>query len=358
MNKDISKNYITEILSFLILTIMLALSIFFIYYEKELYDKKVHTICKNIIAGIESIARESIIQNETSYISDYLKSIKENKENSITKIFIYSYDEKNKLNLFFASEKKLIFPSHTNQNYNLTTKDHIVYYDQINWKIKNKTYTIGFIEVHFDRNILYKTYYHSRNYLISVILISITLVLIFVFLNISLSKKLKKTIEIVKMLSITDELTKIFNRKKLNQTITEEMNRAKRYNEKFSIIMFDIDHFKKINDNFGHEIGDEVLKNIAKIVGSQLRITDIFGRWGGEEFIIISPKTQKEEATYLAERIRISIKEFAFPIVRNVTCSLGVTEWTEKDDEKSLLKRVDDALYEAKESGRNRVVVK
>ncbi len=358
MDKNISKNYVAEILSFLILIIILFLSVFFIYYEKDLYDQKVHTNCKNIIAGIESIARESILQNEISYISDYVKSIKGNKENSITKIFIYSYDEEKKLKLFFASEKNLVFPSQTNNDYVITTTDELIYYEQIKWAVKNKTYSIGIIEVHFDKNILYKTYYHSRDYLISVISISIILVMIFIFLNISLSKKLKKTIEIVKMLSMTDELTKIFNRKKLNQSISEEINRAKRYNEKFSIIMFDIDHFKKINDTFGHDIGDEVLKNIAKIVGSQLRITDVFGRWGGEEFIIISPKTLKEEALNLAERIRKSIKDFAFPVVKNVTCSLGVTEWTTQDDEKSLLKRVDDALYEAKESGRNKVVVK
>ncbi|MCX7820159.1 MAG: GGDEF domain-containing protein [Brevinematales bacterium] len=358
MNKDISKNYLAEIISIFILCIILFLSAFFIYYEKELYDQKVHTTCKNIITGIESIAREAILQNEVSYIADYVKSIKENKENSITKIFIYNYDEEKKLKLFFASEKNMILPSITNQDYHITTKDNLIYYENIKWTIKNKSYQVGLVEVHFDKNILYKTYYHSRNYLISVISISIILILIFVFLNISLSKELKKTIEIVRMLSMTDELTKIFNRKKINQSITEEINRAKRYNEIFSIIMFDIDHFKKINDTFGHDIGDEVLKNITRIVGAQLRITDIFGRWGGEEFIIISPKTQKEEAVHLAERIRQTVEQFSFPVVKNVSCSLGVTEWTKEDDEKTLLKRVDEALYEAKESGRNRVIVK
>ncbi len=356
MKKNI-QNTLAKIISIFVILTFISLSIFFINYEKSLYDRKVDAICKNIILGIYSIAKEAIIQDESSYIADYLKNMK-TEDNPLKDIYIHSFTEgKNGLRLFFSSTTNKKEALYIKEQKILNQKNKIVYFEPIIWKVNKKEYYIGTIEVHFDKNMLYEIYYHSRNYLLAVIVISIILISLLMLFNLSLSKKLLLTLEQVRLLSLTDELTKIFNRKKINESLKEEINRYKRYKENFSIIMFDIDHFKKINDSFGHDIGDEVLKNVVKIVGSQLRITDIFGRWGGEEFIIISPKTRKEEAYHLSERIRKSVESFSFPVVKHVTISIGVTEFQNDENELILLKRVDDALYEAKETGRNKVVI-
>jgi diguanylate cyclase (GGDEF)-like protein len=121
--------------------------------------------------------------------------------------------------------------------------------------------------------------------------------------------------------------------------------------------MFDIDFFKHINDSFGHDVGDKVLKAVAKMVSENIRNTDIFARYGGEEFIIIAPETTKEDAKILAEKLRSLIRNLHFEEGINVTCSFGVASLEKHDTKETLLKRADEALYEAKKTGRNKVVV-
>lgn len=122
--------------------------------------------------------------------------------------------------------------------------------------------------------------------------------------------------------------------------------------------MFDIDHFKKVNDTYGHDVGDYVLESISKIIKTSVRETDIFARWGGEEFLILCAEINIENTEILAEKLRESIGTYNFENVGNITASFGVTIYDEKDDRDTFLKRVDEALYEAKENGRNRVVRK
>ena len=164
----------------------------------------------------------------------------------------------------------------------------------------------------------------------------------------------------LKRLSITDRLTQIFNRAKFDQALKEEVKRLLRYNTQLAIIMFDIDHFKRINDTFGHDAGDRVLINLVQLVKKCIRDTDIFARWGGEEFMILLPHTNLENATKLAERIRVQVMQYNFNEVSSVTCSFGVTEFREKDKDTDevFLKRVDNALYESKRNGRNRVTTR
>lgn len=119
--------------------------------------------------------------------------------------------------------------------------------------------------------------------------------------------------------------------------------------------MFDIDHFKGINDNFGHEAGDAVLKTLTRTISWHVRITDTFARWGGEEFMILVVETPADGAEKFAEKLRKAIEESALDTTGKITCSFGVTEFRETDDIASITKRVDDALYEAKNSGRNRI---
>ena len=140
----------------------------------------------------------------------------------------------------------------------------------------------------------------------------------------------------------------------MNIRLNEEILKAKRYNTPLSIIYFDIDHFKQINDTYGHKKGDFILKEVSKIILQNIRKTDIFGRWGGEEFIIILPFTDLENALILAEKLRKKIEEHDFDGI-NITISFGVTELKIDDNADTLINRADEALYKAKNKGRNRV---
>jgi diguanylate cyclase (GGDEF)-like protein/PAS domain S-box-containing protein len=163
--------------------------------------------------------------------------------------------------------------------------------------------------------------------------------------------------EELKRLASTDKLTEAYNRTKFSEIIGREIERVKRYNQPLSIIIFDIDRFKEVNDRYGHSAGDYVLKTIADVVRENIRKIDYFVRWGGEEFMIISSETNLKEACVLAERIREAIESYTFEDVGKVTVSLGLTEFKESDTEDSLIKRADDAKYEAKKKGRNLVEV-
>ena len=154
-------------------------------------------------------------------------------------------------------------------------------------------------------------------------------------------------------LTITDTLTNIHNRYYFNITINHELQKIKRYNYPLSLIMFDIDFFKKINDTYGHDTGDKVLIAYTKLISSMLRSDDTFCRVGGEEFIIIATYTNLENAIVLAEKMRQRVQNFKE--ITAVTMSFGVVQYENKEDVEHLLKRVDNALYKAKENGRNRV---
>ncbi len=156
-------------------------------------------------------------------------------------------------------------------------------------------------------------------------------------------------------LSITDTLTGLFNRNHF-QTLSEtEMSRSARYGIPLSFIMFDIDHFKRINDTYGHDNGDVVLKAIADLVRRKVRDTDSLFRWGGEEFILMLPHTTSNEAVVLAERIRLDIEQIVHEGIGKVTCSFGVTAYRGREPGQVLFNRLDGLLYESKNSGRNRV---
>ena len=163
-------------------------------------------------------------------------------------------------------------------------------------------------------------------------------------------------------LSETDSLTGILNRRKLDIILDEYVKLALRYSMPLSLIMFDIDHFKEINDNYGHQIGDNVLIELANLIKTNLRETDFFARFGGEEFMILMPETNLAYAKAKAESLRKLIEENVFKYIYRLTCSFGVVEYGKKDNLgntqdiiNSLIERVDNALYMAKENGRNRV---
>jgi diguanylate cyclase (GGDEF)-like protein len=154
-----------------------------------------------------------------------------------------------------------------------------------------------------------------------------------------------------------DELTQIFNRTKFNSILSLALRNAEIYNESFTIILFDIDHFKQVNDKYGHNVGDQVLIQLSSLIKSQLRNQDTFARWGGEEFVILSESATQDDAYMLAERLRETIETFPFDVIEKLTCSFGLSQCENNDTATSILKRADDALYQAKKSGRNKVCV-
>lgn len=153
--------------------------------------------------------------------------------------------------------------------------------------------------------------------------------------------------------SATDSLTGIKNRMKLDETLEYELNMANRYNNDLSMILIDLDFFKEVNDVYGHLAGDDVLRRFAKVISEHVRDTDTVGRWGGEEFLIICPSTNREKAMMIAEKLREVIASEKFPIIGSITASFGVTTHINGDNLNTIVKRADNALYLAKNKRNN-----
>ncbi|MBY4676633.1 transporter substrate-binding domain-containing protein [Marinobacterium sp. CAU 1594] len=157
-------------------------------------------------------------------------------------------------------------------------------------------------------------------------------------------------------LSTTDTLTGLSNRLKLDRELAGEVVRAERYQRSLSLLLIDIDHFKQVNDSFGHQTGDEVICRVADALNTHVREADVVGRWGGEEFLVLCPETSLQAACGLAEKLRRLIEACDFAIAGQCTASIGVAAWRYGEAPDELMKRADDALYLAKGQGRNRVV--
>ncbi len=173
-----------------------------------------------------------------------------------------------------------------------------------------------------------------------------------------LQRLIEKRTHELEQLSVTDQLTKLYNRRKIDKILATEIEQARRYDHSFSLILIDIDHFKKINDNYGHQSGDHVLQAISKLFLSNIRKTDMVGRWGGEEFLIISLEKDLNKVLIFVEKLRKAVENHHFDVVEKITCSFGVAHYTSGDTVDSLLSRTDVALYKAKNAGRNCVKIK
>ena len=161
----------------------------------------------------------------------------------------------------------------------------------------------------------------------------------------------------IHLLATTDSLTGIANRREFIRILESEVDRAKRYGVPLSLAMYDLDYFKRVNDTFGHDIGDNVLQTVTNLVKKNIRVNDVVARWGGEEFMVLMPQSDIQAAREAAEKLRLAIAAHHFDQVNELTASFGVAAFEAQDDLNSLLKRVDDALYRAKEQGRNRVEI-
>ncbi len=167
------------------------------------------------------------------------------------------------------------------------------------------------------------------------------------------------TLEKIRMEDIAyhDKLTGAYNRQKMDEVIHYEMLQQKRYHTPLSFAILDIDHFKRVNDTFGHRVGDEILKQFARTIEQNMRKSDTFARWGGEEFVILLTQTDLSQARIALEKLRKVIEETIHPLAGRVTASFGVTQIDETDTFDEVYNRADIALYEAKEKGRNRVEI-
>ncbi|OQY19070.1 MAG: hypothetical protein B6I36_05310 [Desulfobacteraceae bacterium 4572_35.1] len=168
--------------------------------------------------------------------------------------------------------------------------------------------------------------------------------------------QLKKYNHLLRKLSETDKLTGLYNRCKLDEILQEKHELFLRYNTNCGVIILDIDHFKRVNDTFGHLTGDTVLTEMAQVMSDNIRSTDIIGRWGGEEFLIIAPYSDVAETTQLAEKLLAQIQKANFTTVGKVTASCGVSSFSEGGKIQHTVHIADKALYRAKNGGRNQVV--
>lgn len=171
-------------------------------------------------------------------------------------------------------------------------------------------------------------------------------------------KALAEANQRLEQLAHFDPLTQVWNRYRIEQAIDAELVAAKRYGAVFAVLLFDVDHFKQINDSYGHSLGDDVLVSLARLVESSLRGCDHLGRWGGEEFVVLATHSDIEAAAGLAERLRHLVASLEVnKLPQPITVSVGVAAWRPGDSCKTLVARADMAMYQAKRSGRNRVEV-
>ncbi|MES9956869.1 MAG: diguanylate cyclase [Sedimenticola sp.] len=178
--------------------------------------------------------------------------------------------------------------------------------------------------------------------------------LMFSFLDIT---DIGHEIESLRIQAYTDTLTGTCNRARLGGVLNAEIQRAQRHLLPLSIILCDIDHFKRVNDTHGHQAGDDVLQGFSRLIQENIRAEDVVARWGGEEFMIVCPQTDLEQSRRLSEKLCRVLAEHVFPGIGHITCSFGVAQCQPEDDTRTLTGRADKALYEAKSRGRNRVEI-
>ena len=183
----------------------------------------------------------------------------------------------------------------------------------------------------------------------------VCIVSVLLLINLREAENRKRAEKELRVIATTDKLTGLKNRYYLDAEIEKEFQRASRSGQHLAVITFDLDHFKRVNDTFGHDIGDEVLIQTAQTAQSLIRATDAIVRMGGEEFLILLPKTDSREAFYMAEKIREALETKVHPVAGICTASFGVAEMVPGESYSDLYRRADEALYLAKESGRNRV---
>lgn len=231
-------------------------------------------------------------------------------------------------------------------------------------KIDHKTYTLFFIPIKsFDQHYIgYIIIYRldneistNMNHFWEMFITGLIVISIVTYLLMNLYYRLRNQQITLQKMAYTDKLTQIGNRQFIQENLSYLISLSERQNTTLSIVFFDIDHFKYVNDTYGHQVGDHVLSVLATLIKTNIRKSDILGRWGGEEFIIALPDTSLNQATYLAEKFRQLIENNSFTF-GELTCSFGVVQHINTETYEALLLRADEMLYKAKRLGRNCVI--
>ncbi len=221
----------------------------------------------------------------------------------------------------------------------------------------------GGISLSFNIDVVETLLLRDRAILFSIFILTSTLLLVLVYyLIFNLNKQLSKAQEKINKLAITDELTGLYNRRYFRKVFKDELKIAKRYRHSYGCLMMDVDHFKKVNDTYGHYAGDIILRKLGKLLKANSRESDIVARYGGEEFINLLPETDIVGASIVAEKLRAEIEAASIKVGEieiKITVSIGIScfDATKKDDPSTdqLISAADNALYKAKENGRNRI---
>lgn len=239
-------------------------------------------------------------------------------------------------------------------------------YQPFNWVVATGIY-LDDLEVHIELERQKLNAVYDSQKLASRLLIAVTMfftaILIFLFernisrLVYSYEQEIKGYTKELEILSTTDKLTGLSNRLFLDGILEKELEKSKRYKKTFSIILIDIDSFKRVNDTFGHQVGDTLLKEFSALLTLNTRSSDAVGRWGGEEFLIICMEAGQQGAVQLAETLREKVASYDFSTVGDISASFGVSSFQDQDTPERIIERADKALYQAKRQGRNRVMV-
>jgi diguanylate cyclase (GGDEF)-like protein len=315
---------------------------------------EVNTQTSYIFLVNDDVINEKVFQDEKT---NYMKS--EFKNYSIDKKTLND-SMKISLNDIFSINKAI----GAKVSKELETKDNFTIATHLG-DMYNKSVIASFIAIrNFNKEkVAYIVAYHYSASMDIVKKRSAQVLVLFSFLNLIMSilifilfKREKQKVEIASKAATHDALTGILNRRGFDQMLEYKYSVSKRYLSDLSIIFFDIDHFKNINDAYGHDVGDIILKELATTVKEQVRESDVFARWGGEEFAILLPMSSLEDAFQLASKLQSTIENTHFSVIDGLSCSFGVTQLKQNDEVGTFLKRVDEFLYLAKTTGRDKIV--
>ena len=300
-----------------------------------------------IRGGIQRVVKltleDKLNQDEIMKIDAIFENFSVNYEKFASKHIMQDFYEKlRELQRAWIELKNILASYEKNQTEDI--REQIYNKSENVWKISVETLTVA--------ENLYENKINSFGSIFAILLIDFSLVIIVILI---INKNIRLNLEIV---ASTDTLTNIGNRNRYNESMEIYLKLFKNQKKNISYIIFDIDYFKKINDNYGHDFGDEVLRKIAKIILTNIKKDDTFCRIGGEEFVLITDTlATKEDLVKFSNKLRTSVEDFDFDLGYKVTISLGATFFKENDTKDTIFKRADEALYISKNSGRNIVTI-
>lgn len=309
---------------------------------------------ENLINKLQYLSKKQLLRNKNIQKRETLESILDNQSGLmlLTDFDDISYASKSFLDFFNLQDKSDIFQRYETILDIFIQHDeylHAKNKDEFLQKFKNAK-AINKVVLLLGRDFNPKAFHinvdkvHDKNKDLYIISLS----------NISILQR--KNIE-TSYKAYVDGLTGVFNRNKFEEVFKYEMDSYNRYKSDFCVAILDIDHFKKFNDTYGHLIGDEVLTLLATTIDQNIRKADTFARWGGEEFVLLMPKTKLKDAAAICEKLRVCVENICHVTAGKITCSFGVTQAIENDKIESIYKRCDKCLYDAKAAGRNRVII-